>query len=1152
MTFDELLAQVLELLQREQRLSYRALKRRFALDDEYLEDLKAELVEAKRLAVDEDGRVLVWTGVTASAAATAAPPTPTQAPLAYTPSHLTEKILAARRTLEGERKQVSVFFADIKDSTRLIEGLDPEAAQRLLDPAIHIMMDALHRYEGTVNQVLGDGIMALFGAPIAHEEHALRACYAALALQSAIRPYAEEVRRTHGLLLQLRVGLNSGEVVVRAIGNDLHTDYSAVGQHTHLAARMEQLAAPGSILLTAATLRLVEGLVRVNALGPVPVKGLTDPVEVFELVGASTLRWRFQAAAARGLTRFVGRQTELEALRQTLTQAEAGHGQVVAIVGEAGVGKSRLVYEFTHSHRTPGWLILESASVSYGKATAYFPVVDLLKRYCHVDDGDEPRTVRAKVTGQVLTLDTALQEVLPALLFLLDVLPEDSPFLTLDPPQRRRQTLDALKRLLLRETQAQPMLLVFEDLHWIDSETQALLDTLVESLPTVRLLLLVNYRPEYQHGWSSKTYYAQLRLDPLPTASAEDFLQALVGDDPSLVPLKQLLVARTQGNPFFLEESVRTLVETGVLVGTPGTYRLAQVLPTVQVPATVQAVLAARIDRLPPEEKRLLQTAAVIGMEVPFALLQAIAELSEADLHSGLAHLQAAEFLYEASLFPELVYTFKHALTHEVAYSGLLLERRRVLHARIVEALEAFVGEGPYGPAPTQSRQRVGEQVERLAHHALRGEVWDKALTYFRQAGEIAMTRSAHREAIGYLEQALNALQHLPETRDTREQAVDLRLALRSALQPLGNVGRVLMSLREAESLAVALDDPHRLGRVSRALSNHFYLRGAPDQAIAAGQRALVLGTASGEVVLQALANLGLGYAYHAQGAYRHAIDCLGQTVTALDGARGHERFGQVILPAVNARVWLAWCHAELGTFTLGSVLAEEGLRIAEAIGHPGSLMAASWGIGLLSLRQGDLRRALPRLERAVGLCQDADLPAWFSRIAAALGAAYTLGRRLADAIPMLTQAMEQATAAESVYQAQCSLSLGEAQVQAGRLEEAYTLAEQALAHARAHQERGNQAYVLCLLGDIAARREPPESEQAEDYYRQALALADGLGMRPLQAHCRLGLGTLYGRMGQVEPARAELTAAIELYRAMDMTFWLPQAEAALSQVERG
>jgi class 3 adenylate cyclase/tetratricopeptide (TPR) repeat protein len=1141
MTFDEILAQVRELLQREQRLSYRAIKRRFALDDEYLEDLKAELVEAKRLAIDEDGRVLVWSGGTASASDTASPPTPAQAPLAYTPPHLTEKILASRPTLEGERKQVSVFFADIKDSTRLIEGLDPEDAQRLLDPAIHIMMHAVHRYEGTVNQVLGDGIMALFGAPIAHEDHALRACYAALALQSAIRPYAEEVRRTHGMLLQLRVGLNSGEVVVRAIGNDLHMDYSAVGQNTHLAARMEQLAAPGSILLTAATLRLVEGLVRVNALGPMPVKGLTDPVEVFELVGASALRWRFQVAAARGLTRFVGRQTELEALRQTLTQAGAGHGQVVAIVGEAGVGKSRLVYEFTHSHHTQGWLLLESASVSYGKATAYFPVVDLLKRYCHIDDSDEPRTVRAKVTGQVLTLDASLQEAIPAFLSLLEVLPEDSPFLTLDPPQRRRHTLDALKRLLLRESQVQPVLLVFEDLHWIDSETQALLDTLVESLPTVCLLLLVNYRPEYQHRWGSKTYYAQLRLNPLPPASAEDFLQALLGDDPSLAPLKQLLIARTEGNSFFLEESVRTVVETGVLIGTPGAYRLAQALPTIQVPATVQAVLAARIDRLPPEEKRLLQTAAVIGTEVPFALLQAIAELPEADLHRGLAHLQAAEFLYEVSLFPELVYTFKHALTHEVAYSGLLLERRRALHARIVEALEVLAGD------------RVGEQVERLAHHALRGEVWNKALAYCRQAGEKAMTRSAHREAVGAFEQALSVLAHLPETRDTREQAIDIRLALRSALLSSGDLGRILTYLREAEALAEALDDPHRLGQLSSFLSHHLILMGAYDQAIAAGQRALALATAGGEAVLRAMANRYLGQAYGDQGDYRRAIDCYGQAVAFFDGAQCYERFGQLFLPAVLSRDFLAECHTQLGAFAEGHALTEEGLQIAQAVAHPASLMIAYLWSGLLSLRQGDLPRALPLLERAASLCHEADLPAYFPGIAVSLGVAYTLVGRVVDAVPMLTQVGEQMTAMERVdVQELCRLSLGEAQMLAGRLEEAHTLAERALAHAHTHEERGHQAYALRLLGDIAARREPPESEKAGEYYHQALALAGELGMRPLEAHCHLGLGTLYGRMGRVEPARTELSAAIELYRAMDMTFWLPQAEAVLAQVISG
>src|SRR5262245_50448556 len=458
-------------------------------------------------------------------------------PETYTPKHLAEKILTARSDLAGERKQVTVLFADIKGSLELIADRDPEEARHILDPVLEHLMAAVHRYEGTVNQVMGDGIMALFGAPVAHEDHAVRACYTALAMQAALRRYGEEVRRTHGLAVQSRVGLNSGDVVVRAISNDLHMDYPAIGQTTHLAARMEQLATPGSILLTATTLRLVEGLVQVHALGPIPVKGLVEPVEVFELIGASTVRRRLQAAVARGLTRFVGRQTELDALSHAQERAGAGHGQVVALVGEAGVGKSRLVYEFVRSHSTRAWLVLESASVSYGKATPYFPVIDLLKRYTHVEEHDDTHTIRAKVTGQVLTLDVTLQDAIPALLALLDALPEESPFLRLDPPQRRQRTLTALKRVLLRESQVQPLLLVFEDLHWIDTETQALLDSLVESLPSAPLLLLVNYRPEYQHGWGSKTYYTQLRLDPLPPLSAEEFLHALLGDDASLQPL---------------------------------------------------------------------------------------------------------------------------------------------------------------------------------------------------------------------------------------------------------------------------------------------------------------------------------------------------------------------------------------------------------------------------------------------------------------------------------------------------------------------------------------------------------------------------------------------------------------------------------------
>jgi tetratricopeptide (TPR) repeat protein len=430
--------------------------------------------------------------------------------------------------------------------------------------------------------------------------------------------------------------------------------------------------------------------------------------------------------------------------------------------------------------------------------------------------------------------------------------------------------------------------------------------------------------------------------------------------------------------------------------------------------------------------------------------------------------------------------------------------------------------------------------------------VWDKALVYFRQAGQKAMARSAHREAVGYFEQALSAISHLPEQRDTLEQAIDLRLALRSALMPSGDMERILVSLREAEALAESLADPRRLGQVSVFLAPYFYFRGAYDQAIATAQRALALATADGDGVLHALANHYLGLAYEAQGNYHRAIDCFGQTVASLEGARRHEHFGLPFLPAVRSRACIATYHAELGTFAEGRAFGDEGLRIAEAVELPVSLMFASWGIGLLALRQGDLPKALPLLERAVGICQEADLPVYFPLMAAALGAAYTLGGRVADAVPLLMQALGQATAMEMIgRQALCRLALGEVQVLAGCLEEAHALAEGALALAREHQERGHQAYALRLLGDIAARREPPESEQAAAHYQQALALAEDLGMRPLQAHCHLGLGTLYAKIGQPEQARVELSTATELYHAMDMSFWLPEAEAALAQVSR-
>ncbi len=922
---------------------------------------------------------------------TAAPQIPESkftSPQAYTPKHLAEKILTSKGALEGERKQVTVLFADLKGSMELLADRDPEEARKLLDPVLERMMEAVHHYEGTVNQVMGDGIMALFGAPVAHEDHAVRACYAALRMQRRVTLYADEIQRGGGTPVQIRVGLNSGEVVVRAIGSDLHMDYTAVGQTTHLAARIEQMAKPGSALVTGDTLKLAEGYVQVRPLGAVPVKGLETPTPVYELTGLVPARSRLQASAVRGLTRFVGRERELEQLAQALERAAAGHGQTVAVVGEAGVGKSRLVWEFTRSHRTHGWLVLESGSVSYGKATPYLPVIELLKAYCRIQERDDPRAIRERVAGKLLMLDRALEPLLTPLLALLDVPVGDAAWDALDPPQRRQRTLEAVKRLLLRESQVQPLLVLFEDLHWIDAETQALLDGLIESLPTARVLLLVNYRPEYEHTWGRKTYYTQLRLDPLPPQSAEALLHALLGEDETLEPLKRVLIERTEGNPFFLEESVRTLVETKMLVGERGAYRLTKTQAAVQVPATVQAILAARIDRLSPEDKRLLQAASVIGKDVPFALLQAIADGPEDSLRRGLTRLQAAEFLYETSPFPDLEYTFKHALTHEVAYGSLLQERRRALHGRIMEAIERLYPD------------RLAEQVERLAHHALRGEVWAKAVAYLRQAGAKAVARSALREAVACFEQALGALPHRPEDRDTLEQAIDLRVELRQALLPLGELGRTLEYLHEAEALAQALDDQHRLGRVSAYMAHYLWAAGDPDRAIIAGQRGLEIAETLGDFALRIDVNFHLGLAYHSLGEYRRALECFGRNVASLQGELVRERFGMSALPSVLSRGWSVKCLAELGEFAEAIAPGEEAVRIAEAVDHPFSLIRAYLESGSLYRHKGEFHKAIPLLERGLGVCQAWQILFLYPWIASAMGYAFTLAGRVAEGCP--------------------------------------------------------------------------------------------------------------------------------------------------------
>jgi tetratricopeptide (TPR) repeat protein len=655
-------------------------------------------------------------------------------------------------------------------------------------------------------------------------------------------------------------------------------------------------------------------------------------------------------------------------------------------------------------------------------------------------------------------------------------------------------------------------------------------------LPTARILLLVNYRPDYQHGWGSKTYYTQLRLDPLRPPGADALLHTLLGDDPGLVPLKRLLIARTEGNPFFLEESVRILLETGVLAGEPGAYHLATPLDGLQVPATVQAVIAARIDRLPPQAKRLLQTAAVIGMEVPFPLLQAIADLPEAALHHGLSHLQATEFLYETHLFPELAYTFTHALTHEVTYRSLLQERRRVLHARIVDALEVLFSD------------RLSEQAERLAHHALRGEVWDKAVTYCQQAGARAYNRAAFRETATWFDRTLSGLSHLPESPERAALAIDLRLDVGGVLFPLEEFGRLLSHLQEAEALARALDDRVRLVRVLAQTASVRRGAGDPDGAIAAGQQALAIATGLGDRALQARASLHLGQAYVGISDFAQAAALLRRTVKILGEESGA---GDPELRP-HAQAWLARTLSYLGEFAEGRHHGEEALRLVRVESRRVVPIIAHGCLGILYLAQGDLEAAIQVFEQGLALCRAAGSRDWSNPIASGLGCAYAFTGRIAEGLALLEEANREDILRTGVLHRHCLRLtwLSEVCLLAGRRDEARQHARHALDLARRQQARGDEALARRVLGAVHAHADPPEVGRAEALFREALALAEPLGMRPLQAHCHHGLGTLYHKIGRLPEARAELCAAIELYAAMEMTFWLPQADTALAAVE--
>jgi len=1007
--------------------------------------------------------------------------------------------------LEWERRRVTMLRASL---------LAPSAPEALLETnrALELVVDKVRSFGGTIEGRGPTGIAAAFGLDLT-EDAPSRAAHTAMAMVNAVT----RARQDAGSAPAIKVAVHTSQILVGRGAGAPELDLEGKQAALIVLNTLVERGGADSVMVSEATAPF-----------------LTRGFEFLELRGEEFARGRAYTLLGRGRTgpghagrasTFVGRNRELELLSSRLESAIRGRGQIVGISGEAGIGKSRLIFEFRDSLAGKGVTCLEGQCHSHGTAVPYLPILDVLNAACGIAENDAPAVMADKARTTLLEAGMDLLETAPYLLHLLDIEHDAERFAALTPDVTKARIFETLRQLMLRRSRQSPLVVVIEDLHWIDSTSEEYLASLAESLPGTRLLLVCTHRDGYRPSWREKSYVTQISLQPLAPEESLHIVKSVLGVDEASDALYDLIVAKAEGNPFFVEELARTVRE-----------QIGGAAP-MTVPDTVEEVLGGRIDRLAAEERRLLELAAVVGKDVPFRVVHAVSGSPEDVLTRAFERLTSAEFLYETSLGPETEYTFKHTLTHEVAYGRLLPERRRALHARITEAIERLY--------PT----RLADHVERLAHHAFEGEAWAKAHAYLHQAGTKAYSRCAHQEAAACFDRALAALGRLPESRERTERVVDLRFDLRNTLQPLGEFERILECLREAETLARTLGDQRRLGEATAYLTDYFRLMGDQDRAIDYGHQALAIADSVDDFRLRLRANTYLGQTYHALGDYRRAAGFLTRNIDALDGDRMLQSYGFAQFPSVHSRTSLVWCLTELGEFEDGARIGREGLRIAEAVDHPFTLATAHAGIGSLYVRQGNLEAGIPILERGLDLCRTWKLSLWFPPVASALGVGYSLSGRVADAVPLLERAVEQSEGMRlGGWHSRVLAAMGYAYLLAGRPTDALQATRRALEIARAHKERGHEAWSWGLLGEIALRSELsiPEAEQA---LHRTLTLATELEMRPLAAHSRLGLGRWFQRAGNRMDAEAHMRAASALFGELGMRLWVAQAESALESL---
>jgi class 3 adenylate cyclase len=1039
----------------------------------------------------------------------------------------------APENLDGERKTVTALFADIKGSTALMEGLDPEAAHAIVEPVLRLMIEAVHRYEGYVARSTGDGIFALFGAPVAHEDHPQRALYAALRLQEELKRYATKLREAGELPIEARVGVNTGEVVAYSVETDGKVEYRLVGHTANLAARMEALAPTGSIAISENTRRLVDGYFALKALGPTIVKGVSEPVNVYEVTGLGPLRTRLQRSAGRGLTKFVGREREMEALKHAAAHAKSAHGQIVAAMAEPGVGKSRLFFEFKATSQF-GWMVQETFSVSHGKASAYLPVLDLLHGYFKIAGHDDERTRREKVTGRVIALDPSLEDTRPYLFSLLGIFEGEDPLAQMDGQLKKRRTLEAIKRIVLRESLNQPLMVIFEDLHWIDEATQEFLNLLADSIGTAKILLLVNYRPEYSHGWGSKTYYTQLRLDPLGPESANEMLSALLGDGVEAVPLKRLIIEKTEGNPFFMEETVQVLLDEGALVREGTAVRLTRPLGELKIPPTVQGILAARMDRLPADAKDLLQALAVIGREFPLSLIRVVLTKSEDELNRLLNDLQLGEFIYEQPAVGDTEYIFKHALTQEVAYNSVLIERRQQLHERIAAALETLYSAS------------LEEHLAELAHHYGRSANFDRAVAFLTRAGQQARTRSAFAESQAQLQQGLEWIKKLAESpeRDARE------LELASTLAQVLLVTRGFAAPEARAAAERARDLAEKGGNLAHLVAQVFEVFRS------------VLLTGDHYANASLLADRILDLAQHEGSPASFGFVCNAQvnlrfTRGDLVGAEEHfargrgfldtDGFRQVPGAAVAAMATASLCAWALGRADRARARIARAIAFARNSNNPYDLAVGRHFESRLSRLLREPQRAELAATQALAIAEEHGFSYIKEQTRSRLGwaRAQQLGRA-GEGAALIRQGLSGlAEIGSRLYITDHLTGLAEAQALDGEIDEALITIEEAL---QANpEELVYRPNALTFRGELRLKLDQPELAEAD--FRGAIALAQTMQAKGWELRATLSLARLLASSDRRGEARTMLAEIYNRFTEGFDTADLKDARALLDQL---